>query len=207
MYLIAQHTGGGCPGPECSFIFQLIKVDSVSCECCKACSTSSLDRFGDKLKYCGFRLRWLDVHTTRAAAATTNLRHECAHGRVTRSPSWSRRTHMTWRRAVLAAGPGGGWMGFPLQGPSWNASEPQPNNGQPLWTLSPNGGAVVSATSAVSGSQPTWADVDCRCSLGRRSPSATDTPAPSLRWRRAPTGAMPCRRASTRGEGRRTASP
>ena len=53
MYLIAQHTGGGCPGPECSFIFQLIKVDSVSCECCKACSTSSLDRFDDKLKYLG----------------------------------------------------------------------------------------------------------------------------------------------------------
>ena len=47
MYLIAQHTGGGCPGPDCSFIFQLIKVDSVSCECCKACSTSSLDRFAD----------------------------------------------------------------------------------------------------------------------------------------------------------------
>jgi hypothetical protein len=30
MYLIAQHTGDGCPGPDCSFVFQLIKVDSVS---------------------------------------------------------------------------------------------------------------------------------------------------------------------------------
>ena len=115
MYLIAQHTGGGCPGPECSFIFQLIKVDSVSCECCKACSTSSLDRFDDKLKYCGFRLRWLDVHTTRAAAAATNLRHECAHGRVTRSPSWSRRTHM----ASCCAGCRSGWRvdGLPAARP------------------------------------------------------------------------------------------